>query len=138
MNTHDAVSEKRADEDAELLAVLHRHLAGDSVRSRIYKRMRLAIGTQTIPPSRAYSPTELIVYDADGKGRAKVTVRVRFWGTAFLVTPSDDRPIFQFPIAQISEVIHWLTLLTREEPSAQPVPGPSARGPRDDLPPDAR
>ncbi|MEV6986425.1 hypothetical protein AB0M95_34925 [Sphaerisporangium sp. NPDC051017] len=126
MNTHDAVSEKRADEDAKLLAVLHRHLAGDGVRSRIYKRMRLAIGTQTIPPSRAYSPTELIVYDADGKGRAKVTVRVRFWGTAFLVTPSDDRPIFQFPIGQISEVIHWLGLLTRGESEPSQQAGPNA------------
>ncbi|RCG32600.1 hypothetical protein DQ384_03660 [Sphaerisporangium album] len=115
MNTPDAVSEKRADEDAKLLGVLHRHLAGDGIRSRIYKRMRLAIGTQTIPPSRAYAPTELIVYDANGRGQAKVTIRVRFWGTAFLVTPSGDRPIFQFPISQISEVIHWLTLLTRSE-----------------------
>ncbi|MEV6982310.1 hypothetical protein AB0M95_13760 [Sphaerisporangium sp. NPDC051017] len=115
MSTSDTVSEKRADEDAELLAILHRHLARDGIRSVIFKRVRLSIGTEAVPPQRAYNPTELIVYGPDGRGRAKVVVRTKLWGTAFLVTPGDDRPLFQFPIGQVSEVIRWLTLLTRDE-----------------------
>ncbi|RCG29505.1 hypothetical protein DQ384_20965 [Sphaerisporangium album] len=127
MSTSDTVSERRADEDAELLAILHRHLAGEGIRSLVCKRIRLSIGTETVPPRRAYNPPELIVYGADGHGRAKVIVRTRLWGTAFLVTPGDDRPVFQFPVGQVSEVIRWLTLLTRDQSCPPAIPSPGSR-----------
>ncbi|MFC4587494.1 hypothetical protein [Sphaerisporangium corydalis] len=121
---HNTVSERRADEDAGLLSILYRHLADDGIRCRIFKRVRLAIGTETIPPRRAYNPTEMVVYGPDGLGRAKVTVRTRVWGTAFLVTPARDLPEFQFPINQISEILRWLAQLSRDDLHVRP---PTAR-----------
>ncbi|WP_424536151.1 hypothetical protein ACOZ38_40335 [Sphaerisporangium viridialbum] len=115
MKPDETVSEGRANEDADLLAILHRHLAGEGIRCHIFKRVRLAIGTETIPPQRAYNPTEMIVYGADAKGRAKVTVRTRLWGTAIMITPAGDMPEFQFPVQQVAEILRWLRLLAQDD-----------------------
>ncbi|MFC4532429.1 hypothetical protein [Sphaerisporangium dianthi] len=124
MSTDDTTSEKRAAEDADLLAVLRRHLVAEGVRCRIFMRVRLTIGTEAIPPQRTCRPPELIVYGPDGKERAKVTVRTRLWGTAFLVSPAGDAPEFQFPMGQVSEILRWLRLLAEDELSiAPPVEG---------------
>ncbi|WP_248965969.1 hypothetical protein [Sphaerisporangium perillae] len=115
MSDDDTVSEKRACEDADSLAILQRRLSRDGIRCRVFLRMRLILGTETIPPQCAYNPTELIVYGADGKGRAKVTVRTKLWGTTFLVTPVHNAPGSQFPTAQISQILPYLSLLARDE-----------------------
>jgi hypothetical protein len=111
----DTISEKKANEETELLAILHRHLTDDGIRCLIIRTLQLVIGTETIPPRRAYTPTEMVVYGPDGRGRAKVTIRTRLWGTAFLITPTTDAPEFQFPVGQVSEALHWLKLLARDE-----------------------
>ncbi|MGW4643463.1 hypothetical protein ACWEN6_33445 [Sphaerisporangium sp. NPDC004334] len=115
MSADDTVSEKRAADDAGLLTVLRRHLLAEGVRCRVFMSMRLAIGTEAIPAQRACHPPELTVYGPDGKARAKVTVRTRLWGTAFLVSPAGDAPEFQFPIGQICETLRWLSLLAKDE-----------------------
>ncbi|GGL08895.1 hypothetical protein Sme01_12490 [Sphaerisporangium melleum] len=117
MSGDETVSEKRAAGDAELLAALRRRLYAEGVRSRVFQRVRLAIGTEEIPAQRRHHPAELIVYGHDGGVRARVTVRAKLWGTAFLVTPAGDAPGSQFPVSRISGVIRRLGLLAGDEPS---------------------
>ncbi|WP_214412720.1 hypothetical protein [Sphaerisporangium fuscum] len=75
------------------------------------------MGTDKLMPQRTWRRTEMTVHGiTDGKARARVTVRTKFAGApTYLVTPTDDRPEFQFPLNQVSEVFRWLTLLARDE-----------------------
>ncbi|GII80899.1 hypothetical protein Sru01_58810 [Sphaerisporangium rufum] len=118
----ETVSEKRAHEDAELLGRLNRGLDSAGVRSRIFLRMRLAMGSVTILPRHAYHPTEMIVYRADGASAARVTVRTKLWGTSYQVSgTAPDAPEIQFPTDQVAGAVHWLALLARDDDPTTPI-----------------